>query len=99
LSAQGHRGAKGCGLDQFGRYESDSNRIRDQGLIGGAIGCAVVTRLFFIAPSVGLASNLGLMLQVSPSIAVTGLVVSLLGGAVAGYFPQDEQFASIQLRQ
>jgi putative ABC transport system permease protein len=58
-----------------------------QGLIGGAIGCAIGYTLIFLSPSLGLASNLNLMLQVAPSIAATGLAISLMGGVAAGILP------------
>jgi putative ABC transport system permease protein len=58
-----------------------------QGFAGGLFGCCLGYSLVFLVPLVGLISAESLILTLSPSVIITGLIAALIGGIVAGTFP------------
>jgi ABC-type antimicrobial peptide transport system permease subunit len=58
-----------------------------QGLAGGFIGIVLGYILIYLLPQLGLVSSQNLMLSVSPFLALFGLIVSLIGGIIAGLVP------------
>ncbi len=58
-----------------------------QGLAGGIIGVGLGYLVTFLIPSFGLVSTQNLVLEVSPVIAMLGIVLSISAGILAGIFP------------
>lgn len=58
-----------------------------QGLAGGFIGIVLGYILIYLLPQLGLVSTQNLTLSVSPFLAIFGLIVSLIGGIIAGLVP------------
>jgi len=58
-----------------------------QGFTGGLIGCCIGYVIAFLIPLVSLISAENLILTVSPTIIIAGLIAALIGGIVAGMIP------------
>jgi putative ABC transport system permease protein len=58
-----------------------------QGITGGLIGVGVGYLVAFLIPQLGLVSTQNLVLSVSPSLVLIGLLVSIGGGTLAGIIP------------
>lgn len=58
-----------------------------QGFAGGIIGVGVGYFVTFLIPQLGLVSTQNLVLAVSPSLVMLGLVASVSGGVLAGIIP------------
>lgn len=58
-----------------------------QGLTGGIVGIAVGCSIILLIPQLGLLSVQNLVLTVSPSILIVGLIASLAAGVFAGVLP------------
>ena len=58
-----------------------------QGLAGGIIGVGVGYLVIFLIPSFGLVSTQNLVLTVTPSLPLLGIILAIAGGTLAGIFP------------
>jgi putative ABC transport system permease protein len=58
-----------------------------QGLAGGALGIGLAYVVILLIPQLGFVPTQNLVLQVSPFIALEGLIICLVGGAIAGILP------------
>jgi putative ABC transport system permease protein len=58
-----------------------------QGIVGGIIGVGIGYLVTFLIPQLGLVSTQNLVLAVSPLLVLLGLVLSTIGGIIAGIIP------------